>query len=115
MLEDRPGRVPWNPNRLASFISLGGISETMIFMRPYPKYTAPLSRESSCSSVCIDEPGSSGRASLLELRESGLVNMAPLARYEPFSLTGSLSQGQFSLSVAISCYRHFHRSVSSER
>ena len=36
---------------------------------------------------------------------------APLARYEPFSLTGSLSQQQFSLSVAISCYRHFHRNV----
>ena len=41
---------------------------------------------------------------------------APLARYEafflsPFSLTGSFSQQQFSLSVAISCYRHFHRNV----
>ena len=37
---------------------------------------------------------------------------APLARYVPFFLlTGSLSQQQFSLSVAISCYQHFHRNV----
>lgn len=27
-------RLPWKPNRLANFISFGGISDIMTFMRP---------------------------------------------------------------------------------